>query len=93
MPIEGIPDREKHRLRFRCHKWHDPSEGDMVTPESSRPLGWIFQAAREISGLEGEQRFICRRCKRVRRVTKLAIWGLLAALLVLVLVLDWLKVI
>ena len=93
MPIQGIPDREKHRLCLRCHKWHDPSEGEMVRPQASGPLGGMFQAARQVSGLDTEQRFICHRCKRIRRVTKLAIWGLLAALLVLVFVLDWLQII
>lgn len=91
MPVEGFPDASRHRLCVRCKKWHEPDEGILCQPEEQgtfEPFMAIFTAARAISGLKKEPRFICYRCLRVRRYIKVAIFGTLALLIALALVLE-----
>ncbi|MCY2929526.1 MAG: hypothetical protein NTV86_08535 [Planctomycetota bacterium] len=73
MPVVGFPDRDRHKLCHRCHKWHEEHEGTMVYPEARGPISGLFRAAAVIAGCEDKMRFICHRCRRVRRNIKLAI--------------------
>ena len=79
MPIEGFPDPERHTLCFRCRKWHEPDEGIVMHPEATGPLSGLRNARRQFAGDESGMRFYCHRCLRVRRRTKLVIFGLLVA--------------
>jgi len=93
MPVEGIPDREKHGFCLVCHQWHDRSEGQMLPPPASRPLSGMFSAAKQISGLEEDSYFICDGCLRRRRLRQAILWGLFAIVVATVLILSWLKAI
>jgi hypothetical protein len=83
LPVTGIPDRDKHKLCIRCHKWHEPTEGQMTYPaDTGGQFSPIFDAARRISdGISGDtsaMKFICNRCVRMRRIR----WGILVGILV-----------
>ena len=80
MPVVGFPDPDVHLLCRRCRKWHEPQEGSMRLPDATGPLCMLRNAAAKISGDTSGRTFICFRCQRIRRLTNLCLWGLLAAL-------------
>lgn len=87
MPITGMPDPKRHRICRRCQKWFEPSEGTLQSPEITGPLG-AMEALRAASGDASVMRFQCRRCTRIRRRIQFVLWGSLAALVSLVLILE-----
>jgi len=87
MPITEMPDPARHRICRRCQQWFEPTEGTLEAPEVTGPLG-AMHALRAASGDQSLMRFQCARCTRIRRRTQLAIWGSLAVLIALVLVLE-----
>jgi hypothetical protein len=88
MPIGGFPDKERHRLCIRCGQWHEPDEGRMVYPDAAGLLSGIRRAAAVVAEDESARRFMCYRCMRVRRYTRGIIFGSLAFVILLVLVLE-----
>ncbi len=88
MPIDGFPDPERHKLCIRCKQWHEPDEGKLVYPETAGPIRQMRHTASALAGGESAMRFICFRCIRVRRRTKAILFGALALLLLLVLLLE-----
>lgn len=92
MPIDGVPDPSRHRICRRCQKWFEPVEGRAVSPEVTGPLGAMEALRGAVTGDSSILRFQCNRCSRIRTVTQGVIWGTLAVLLVLVLILEKLGV-
>jgi hypothetical protein len=92
MPIDGLPDPKKHRICRRCQKWHEPSEGRLFGPEVSGPLGALQALRATIAPDDSLLRFQCDGCTRIRRTTQLVLYGGLALLVVLVLLLERLGV-
>ena len=88
MPIEGIPDPEKHRICRRCQQWFELSEGTFLSPEITGPLGAVRALRATIADDSSVLRFQCHRCTRIRRKTQQVLWFTLIAILVLVLVLE-----
>ena len=80
MPIQGLPDPEKHRVCMRCAEWFEPTEGSLAV----RPRfvsGGIADSIRSAAG-DADLRFICHRCTSVRRKRKIILYALLALALV-----------
>jgi hypothetical protein len=90
MPIEGLPDPLRHRICRRCGHWFEPSDGKMLAPELTGPLG-AMRAVRA-SADDSLLRFQCHRCSRVRRAREIVLWGSLFAIMALVLLLERLGV-
>jgi hypothetical protein len=86
MPI-NIPDPAVHKLCRRCRKWFDPADGELTFPEATGPASRLRIAAVRLAGDESALSFICHRCLRTRRITKVVLWvglGLAAAIAMLV---------
>jgi hypothetical protein len=92
MPVEGIPDRDRHRLCIRCRKWHEQGEGELLYPEAAGPISGMRRTAAVLADDESAMRFLCFRCMRVRRYTKAILFGSLVFLVLLVLLLERLGV-
>jgi hypothetical protein len=88
MLTEGFPDRERHRICYRCRKWHEPDEGKLVYPEASGPFSSLRRMAEVLADDESKMRFICFRCIKIRRYTKWVLFGSLAILVVVILLLE-----
>jgi len=84
MPVEGFPDASKHKICMRCRSWFEPEEGDMVFPSSFSfllGLGKMLRiAVSEAVGDESVMRFMCHACQRKKRREKIAIWTIVAIL-------------
>lgn len=86
MPIEGLPDPEKHCLCIRCGTWHHPDEGSEmnVGPTSGRLPGMnIVAAFVSFPTRATSMRFVCYACRRKRLRIRLVVFGSLALLLLL----------
>jgi hypothetical protein len=81
-----MPDAERHRICRRCGRWFEPTEGRLMAPEATGPLG-ALRAARA-SFDDSLRRFQCNRCTRIRRTTQLVIWGTFLVLVAVILLLE-----
>jgi hypothetical protein len=88
MPIDGFPDAARHKLCLRCQKWHEPDEGVVVYPEASGPLSGMRRTAAVLAGDESAMKFMCHRCIRIRKYTKIIIFGAFGTLMLLILLLE-----
>ena len=88
--MEGMPDPETHRICRRCGKWFEPSEGSLMAPEVTGPMGAMRASRASFDG--SLWRFQCNRCTRIRRTTERALWGTLLGLMAIILLLEWLAV-
>lgn len=64
----------------------------MRLPEAVGPIGGMRNLAAELAGDSSALRFMCRRCVRVRRTTKLILYSLLVGMIALILILERLGV-
>jgi hypothetical protein len=62
MPIEGLPDPERHVACLRCLQWFETHEGRMVERTRYGAAGGIAAAIRAAAG-DSKLRFICARCE------------------------------
>lgn len=85
-PVKGIPDPQNHKICLRCRKWYQPEDGTMVYPEASGPISNLRIAAAKLADDDSKMRFICHRCIKVRKYTKVAIIGIFVFLVVLIIV-------
>ena len=90
MPVR-IPDPAVHKLCHRCLRWFEPVEGEMRVPEAAGPISGMLQSARSISGVDSGERFICFRCLRGRRWTKLIIFGAFGLVVAIAFLIAWLN--
>jgi hypothetical protein len=81
-----MPDPEIHRICRRCGKWFEPSEGALMAPEITGPLGAMRAARASFDG--SILRFQCHRCTRIRKTTERVLLGLLLGLIAVVLLLE-----
>lgn len=84
MPLgtNEIPGRNLHRLCVRCRKWHRPGEGrDYVLP---RVRPWASEIGRAMAGIGAPSRFMCAACDAKRVALRRWLFGILAALVALV---------
>lgn len=88
MPLEGIPDRERHGFCLYCHKWHDLSEGTRVLPEATGPLSAMRRIGAAATGDESALKFVCHRCARRRKLTGRVLFGTLIAAVLIILLLE-----
>ena len=96
MPVEGFPDPARHKLCWRCKKWHEPSEGVVAKPKESvsfEPFLGAFGALRSLCGVRPKPHFVCRRCLKIRRYTTIIIFATFGFLVALCLILGRLGVI
>ncbi len=91
MPIDGLPDPDRHKLCCRCKKWHEPDEGTMFQAGSGPKIA-ILQAGRLLSGYRNSPCFMCFRCQKVRRWTQIVLFGTALLLVALALILERLGV-
>ena len=94
MPVNGFVDPDRHRACFRCGKWFELDEGSAADVGSTRGA----TAAANIIGAFvhlrcSEQRFVCFACQRRRRLFQCILWATFAAVILLVLLLQSLKII
>jgi hypothetical protein len=92
MPISGFPDATLHEICYRCGKWHEPQEGTLVYPEATGPFSFVRRTANMLAANETTMRFLCHRCARIRRTTKIVIISSFLLLVALVLLLQVLGV-
>ncbi len=92
MPIDGFPDKQRHKLCIRCRRWHEPHEGKLIFPDQPGPFGRLRRTACMLAEDESAMRFMCLRCLRVRRYTKAIIFATFALLVLLALLLKFLGV-
>ena len=88
MPIDGFPDTERHKLCIRCKQWHEPDEGKLAYPAAAGPISQMRHTTSALAGDESAMRFICFKCVRARRRTKAILFGALALILIIVLLLE-----
>ena len=91
MPVEGLPDPQRHRICRRCGKWFEPDEGTLMAPEATGPLGAMraMRASFDSSLL----RFQCDRCTRIRRTRERVLWGALLVMIAIPIILEMLGII
>jgi len=87
VPVEGFPDSTRHKICIRCHKWFEPLEGVVASPESSGPIRSMRNLGAQMTGDSSALRFMCHRI-RVRRNTKLVILATFLRLIAMVLILE-----
>jgi hypothetical protein len=87
MPIAGMPDTTRHRICRRCQRWFEPHEGKLMTPELTGPVG-ASQSLRASLGDTSVLRFQCARCTKIRRVTQITLWSILAVIVAVILLLE-----
>jgi hypothetical protein len=81
MPVEGLPDLDKHRACIRCLQWFEPEEGALIVKQRSGMSGAIADSIRGAAG-EANLQFICHRCASFRRKRKLVLYALIGLALV-----------
>lgn len=76
MPVRGFPDADRHRICFRCRRWFEPEEGEEFVSESAAG-SFLRSFGIPVTG-DLRKRFMCHRCRRIRRITKTAVFVALA---------------
>ncbi len=64
MPVEGLPDRSKHRLCWRCQRWFLPHEGVIDYLPVRGPASFLLDRIARALEDDSRQRFFCDACHR-----------------------------
>ena len=91
MPVEGFPDASIHRICFRCGRWFYPEEGSEAEVGTTNGRGAALGALGAFAHMEFNEagiRFVCFKCQSRRWKIRVALFGTLALVAGLLLLLD-----